>query len=201
MRLLEERGFEVVGQAGDAGELVRKMSAHKPHVAVVDIRMPPGNGDDGLRAALEIRRRHPRTGVLVLSQYVEQGYARELVGDAGAGGVGYLLKERVVDVERFVQAVRQVAAGSSALDAEVVAQLVRRAGLADPLGGLTARERGVLELMAEGRSNQAIAEQLVITERAVEKHVSRIFGKLGLEPAPDAHRRVLAVLAFLRRDH
>ena len=198
VRLLEERGFEVVGQAGDAAELVRKVSAHKPKVAVVDIRMPPTNTDDGLRAALEIRRRHPDTAVLVLSQYIEQGYALELVSNAAGGGVGYLLKDRVADVERFVEAVKHVADGSSALDPEVIAQLVRGAARGDPLGDLTPREREVLELMAEGRSNLAIADQLTITERAVEKHVTRIFEKLGLEPAPEDHRRVLAVLTFLR---
>jgi DNA-binding NarL/FixJ family response regulator len=198
VRLLDEQdGFEVVAQAGDADELLRKVGAHKPDVAVVDIRMPPTNTDDGLRAALEIRASQPDTSVLVLSQYVEEGYALDLVGES-AGGVGYLLKDRVADVERFVEAVRRVAEGGSALDPEVVAQLVGRARRDDPLEGLTPREREVLELMAEGRSNQAIAEQLVVTERAVEKHVTSIFGKLDLAPAPEDHRRVLAVLAFLR---
>jgi len=198
VRLLDEQdGFEVVAQAGDAEELLRKVGAHKPDVAVVDIRMPPTNTDDGLRAALEIRARQPETSVLVLSQYVEEGYALDLVGDT-AGGVGYLLKDRVADVERFVDAVRRVAEGGSALDPEVVAQLVGRARRDDPLEALTPREREVLELMAEGRSNQAIAEQMVVTERAVEKHVTSIFGKLGLPPAPEDHRRVLAVLRFLR---
>jgi DNA-binding NarL/FixJ family response regulator len=198
VRLLEEcDGFEVVGQAGDADELLRKVGAHKPDVAVVDIRMPPTNTDDGLRAALQIRATQPGTAVLVLSQYVEEGYALDLVGDA-AGGVGYLLKDRVADVDRFVDSVRRVAEGGSALDPEVVAQLLGRARRDDPLGRLTPREREVLELMAEGRSNQAIAEQLVVTERAVEKHVTSIFGKLDLAPAPEDHRRVLAVLAFLR---
>ncbi len=198
VRLLDEQdGFEVVAQAGDAEELLRKVGAHKPDVAVVDIRMPPTNTDDGLRAALEIRARQPETSVLVLSQYVEEGYALDLVGDT-AGGVGYLLKDRVADVERFVDAVKRVAEGGSALDPEVVAQLVGRARRDDPLEALTPREREVLELMAEGRSNQAIAEQMVVTERAVEKHVTSIFGKLGLPPAPEDHRRVLAVLRFLR---
>jgi DNA-binding NarL/FixJ family response regulator len=197
VRLLGEWGFEVVGQAGDADDLLRKVGAHKPDVAVVDIRMPPTNTDDGLRAALEIRARHPDTGVLVLSQYVEEGYALDLVGDS-AGGVGYLLKDRVADVERFVDAVKRVADGGSALDPEVVSQLLGRARREDPLAELTPREREVLELMAEGRSNAAIAEQLVVTERAVEKHVTSIFTKLGLTPAPEDHRRVLAVLAFLR---
>ena len=198
VRLLDEQeGFEVVAQAGDAEELLRKVGAHKPDVAVVDIRMPPTNTDDGLRAALEIRASQPGTSVLVLSQYVEEGYALDLVGDTAAG-VGYLLKDRVADVERFVDAVRRVADGGSALDPEVVAQLVGRARRDDPLETLTPREREVLGLMAEGRTNHAIAEQLVVTERAVEKHVTSIFGKLGLAPAAEDHRRVLAVLTFLR---
>jgi DNA-binding NarL/FixJ family response regulator len=197
VRLLEDAGFEVVGQAGDAEDLVRKVSAHKPDVAVVDIRMPPTSTDDGLRAALEIRRRLPGTGVLVLSQYVEEGYALELVGGS-AEGTGYLLKDRVADVEGFVDAVRRVAGGGSALDPEVVATLLGRRRRDDPLTELTEREREVLALMAEGRSNQAIAENLVVTERAVEKHVTSIFSKLDLAPAPEDHRRVLAVLTFLR---
>ena len=198
VRLLDEQdGFEVVAQAGDAEEVLRKVGAHKPDVAVVDIRMPPTNTDDGLRAALEIRSSQPATSVLVLSQYVEEGYALDLVGDS-AGGVGYLLKDRVADVERFLDAVRRVADGGSALDPEVVSQLVGRARRDDPLEHVTPREREVLELMAEGRSNHAIAEQLVVTERAVEKHVTSIFGKLNLPPAPEDHRRVLAVLRFLR---
>jgi DNA-binding NarL/FixJ family response regulator len=197
VRLLEEKGFDVVAQAGDAEDLIRKVNAHKPDVAVVDIRMPPTNTDDGLRAALEIRASHPDTGVLVLSQYVEEGYALDLVGDS-AGGVGYLLKDRVADVDRFVESVTRVAEGGSALDPEVVAQLVGRARRDDPLAELTPREREVMELMAEGRSNNAIATHMTVTERAVEKHVTSIFGKLGLPPAPEDHRRVLAVLAFLR---
>jgi DNA-binding NarL/FixJ family response regulator len=197
VRLLEESGFEVVAQAGDADDLLRKVAAHHPDVAVVDVRMPPTNTDDGLRAALEIRRRLPGTGVLVLSQYVEESYALDLVTDS-AEGVGYLLKDRVADIERFVDSVRRVGEGGSALDPEVVAQLLGRRRRDDPLAGLTAREREVLELMAEGRSNQAIAEQLVVTERAVEKHVTSIFGKLGLAPAPEDHRRVLAVLTYLQ---
>ena len=197
VRLLEEKGFDVVAQAGDAEDLIRKVNAHKPDVAVVDIRMPPTNTDDGLRAALEIRASHPETGVLVLSQYVEEGYALDLVGDS-AGGVGYLLKDRVADVDRFVESVTRVAEGGSALDPEVVAQLVGRARRDDPLAELTPREREVMELMAEGRSNNAIATQMTVTERAIEKHVTSIFGKLGLPPAPEDHRRVLAVLAFLR---
>jgi DNA-binding NarL/FixJ family response regulator len=197
VRLLEENGFDVVAQAGDAEDLIRKVKAHKPDVAVVDIRMPPTNTDDGLRAALEIRAELPDTGVLVLSQYVEEGYALDLVGES-AGGVGYLLKDRVADVERFVDSVKRVADGGSALDPEVVSQLVGRARRDDPLEELTPREREVLELMAEGRSNHAIAEHMIVTERAVEKHVTSIFVKLDLAPAPEDHRRVLAVLAFLR---
>jgi DNA-binding NarL/FixJ family response regulator len=197
VRLLEDAGFEVVAQAGDAEDLVRKVSAHKPDVAIVDIRMPPTHTDDGLRAALEIRRRVPGTGVLVLSQYVEEGYALEFVGD-NTEGSGYLLKDRVADVERFLDSVRRVAEGGSALDPEVVAHLLGRRRRDDPLAELTEREREVLALMAEGRTNQAIAEQLVVTERAVEKHVTSIFGKLRLTPAPEDHRRVLAVLTFLR---
>jgi DNA-binding NarL/FixJ family response regulator len=196
-RLLGEHGFEVVGQAGDAEDLVRKVGAHKPDVAVVDIRMPPTNTDDGLRAALRIRDEHPQTGVLVLSAYVEEAYALELVADS-ASGLGYLLKDRVADVDGFVDAVRRVAGGGSALDPEVVSRLVGRTRRDDPLAELTPREREVLELMAEGRTNAAIAERLVVTERAVEKHVTSIFGKLGLSPAPEDHRRVLAVLTFLR---
>jgi DNA-binding NarL/FixJ family response regulator len=200
VRLLEEGGVEVVGQAGDADDLMRKVSAHRPDVAVVDIRMPPTHSDDGLRAAVEIRRSMPDTGVLVLSQYIEDGYTSELLGDGGQS-VGYLLKDRVADVERFVAAVRNVASGGSALDPEVVARLLgRRARRDDPLATLTPREREVVGLMAEGRSNRAIADELVVTERAVEKHVTNIFNKLGLEPAEDSHRRVLAVLAFLRAE-
>ena len=197
VRLLEEAGFEVVAQAGDAEDLLRKARAHKPDVAVVDVRMPPTNTDDGLRAALEIRGELPDTGVLVLSQYVEQTYALELV-QGSAEGVGYLLKDRVADVERFTDSVRRVGEGGSALDPEVVAQLLGRRRGEDPLDELTPREREVLGLMAEGRSNQAIAEQLVVTARAVEKHVTSIFGKLGLPPTAEDHRRVLAVLAYLR---
>ncbi len=196
-RLLEESGFEVVGQAGDAEDLMRKVGAHKPDVAVVDVRMPPDNTDDGLRAAIRLRADHPKLGVLVLSQYVEPDYAQALLADS-AEGVGYLLKDRVADVERFVDAVRRVAGGGSALDPEVVANLVGSSRRGGPLERLTPREREVLELMAEGRSNAAIAEAFVISERAVEKHVTSIFGKLGLAPAPADHRRVLAVLAYLR---
>jgi DNA-binding NarL/FixJ family response regulator len=197
VRVLGEAGFEVVAQAGDADELVRKVSAHRPDVAVVDIRMPPTETDDGLRAAIEIRRRLPETGVMVLSQYLEEGYALDLIADT-AEGTGYLLKDRVGDVERFADSVRRVGEGGSALDPEVVAHVLGRRRRDDPLAELTEREHEVLSLMAEGRSNQSIAEQLEVSERAVEKHVTRIFGKLRLTPAAEDHRRVLAVLAFLR---
>lgn len=197
VRLLEEAGLEVVGQAGDAEDLKRKVFAHRPDLAIVDVRMSPDHTDDGLRAALEIRRQQPETAVLVLSQYVEEAYALELVGDS-QGGVGYLLKDRVADVDRFVDSVRRVAEGGSALDPEVVAQLLGRRRRDDPLHDITPREREVLELMAEGRSNAAIAGQMVVTERAVEKHVTNIFAKLDLTTKPDSHRRVLAVLAYLR---
>jgi DNA-binding NarL/FixJ family response regulator len=196
-RLLTERGHEVVGQAADADDLLRKVGAHRPDVAVVDIRMPPTNTDDGLQAALQIRAEHPQTGVLVLSAYVEDVYAMQLVSDS-AEGVGYLLKDRVADVDAFLDAVTRVANGGSALDPQVVSSLLGRAGRDDPLADISPREREVLELMAEGRSNAAIAERLVITERAVEKHVTSIFGKLGLQPAAEDHRRVLAVLTYLR---
>ena len=197
VRLLEEAGFEVVGQAGDADDLLRKVAAHRPDVAIVDVRMPPTNTDDGLRAAIRMRAEHPQVAVLVLSQYVEEGYANELLADS-AEGVGYLLKDRVADVERFVDAVRRVGAGGSALDPEVVSRLLGRRRREDPLEEITPREREVLALMAEGRSNHAIAEQLVVTERAVEKHVTSIFSKLDLAPAAEDHRRVLAVLTYLR---
>lgn len=197
VRLLEDAGLEVVGQAGDAEDLLRKVAAHRPDVAVVDVRMPPTNTDDGLRAALRMRVEQPEVGVLVLSQYVEEGYANDLLAES-AEGVGYLLKDRVGDVERFVDAVRRVGAGGSALDPEVVSRLLGRRRREDPLEEITPREREVLGLMAEGRSNQAIADQMVVTERAVEKHVTSIFGKLGLAPAAEDHRRVLAVLTYLR---
>ena len=197
VRVLDDAGFEVVAQAGDAEELMRKVSAHKPDVAVVDIRMPPTETDDGLRAAIEIRRRLPETGVMVLSQYLDEGYALALVGDS-AEGTGYLLKDRVGDVDRFADSVRRVGEGGSALDPEVVLQMLGRRRRDDGLVALTERDREVLALMAEGRSNQAIAQQLVLTERAVEKHVTNIFDKLGLAPAREDHRRVLAVLTFLR---
>jgi DNA-binding NarL/FixJ family response regulator len=197
VRLLEEAGMDVVGQAGDAEDLLRKVRAHKPDVALVDIRMPPTQTDEGLRAAATIRAEQPQTGVLVLSQYVEEAYALELLAD-NAEGVGYLLKDRVADVERFVDSVRRVGEGGSALDPEVVARLVGRRRREDPLSALSPREREVLGHMAEGRSNHGIAEALVVTERAVEKHVTSIFTKLNLPPAEDDHRRVLAVLTYLR---
>ena len=196
-RLLEDAGFDVVAQGGTAEDLLRHVSMHKPDVAIVDIRMPPTQTDEGLRAAQEIRERFPDTGVLVLSQYVEPGYAMELLGE-NAEGVGYLLKDRVSDDDDFAGAVRRVGEGGSALDPSVVSQLVGRRRRDDPLESLSPREREVLELMAEGMSNQAIAEKLVITLRAVEKHVTSIFTKLRLSASQHDHRRVLAVLAFLR---
>jgi DNA-binding NarL/FixJ family response regulator len=195
-RLLEEQGFEVAGQAGDGEELVRKVMAHKPDVAIVDVRMPPTHTDEGLRAAQRIREELPGVGVLVLSQYVEEEYATELIGDR-AEGVGYLLKDRVADVDAFVDAVRRVGAGGSALDPEVVSLMLGRRR-DEPLSELTPREREVLGLMAEGLSNNAIAQRLVVTERAVEKHVTSIFAKLRLPPTGETHRRVLAVLAYMR---
>ena len=196
-RLLEDAGLEVVAQAGDGEDLLRKVGAHKPDVAIVDVRMPPTHTDEGLRAAAEIQERFPGVGVLVLSQYVERTYAAELLSD-GRGGVGYLLKDRVADLERFVDAVRRVGEGGSALDPEVVSRLLGRRRREDPLSELSPREKEVLGLMAEGRSNHAIAAQLVVTERAVEKHVTSIFNKLSLPPAQEDHRRVLAVLTYLR---
>jgi DNA-binding NarL/FixJ family response regulator/class 3 adenylate cyclase len=196
-RLLEDAGMEVVAQSGTADDLLRHVAMHKPDVAIVDIRMPPTQTDEGLRAAQQIRERFPNVGVLVLSQYVEPAYALELLAES-AEGVGYLLKDRVSDIDEFTGAVRRVAEGGSALDPSVVQTLVGRRRQADPLEELTPREREVLELMAEGRSNQAIAERLFITLRAVEKHVTSIFTKLHLPATAEDHRRVLAVLAFLR---
>ena len=196
-RLLEDAGFEVVAQSGTADDLLRHVGMHKPDVALVDIRMPPTQTDEGLRAAQQIRERWPETGVLVLSQYVEPGYAMELLGE-NAEGVGYLLKDRVSDVDEFAAAVRRVGEGGSALDPAVVSQLVGRRRRDDPLEDITPREREVLGLMAEGRSNAAIAETLVITLRAVEKHVTSIFSKLRLPATAEDHRRVLAVLTYLR---
>lgn len=197
-RLLEDAGCEIVGQAGDGEDLLRKTRAHRPDVAIVDIRMPPTNTDEGLRAAQTIRAELPDVGVLVLSQYVEEAYALDLLADS-AEGVGYLLKDRVADVDRFVDAVRRVAEGGSALDPEVVAHMLGRRRGDDPVDDLSEREREVLSLMAEGRSNAAIAEQLVVTASTVEKHVTNIFDKLDLESSSQDHRRVLAVLRFLNR--
>jgi DNA-binding NarL/FixJ family response regulator len=196
-RLLTEAGFEVLAQAGDADDLLRKALAHRPDVVVADVQMPPGRGDDGLRAVLELRRQRPETGVLVLSQYYEEHYALDLIGDRPEG-VGYLLKERVGDVEAFIDAVRRVAAGGSALDPEVVGRMLGRRHPAGPLERLSPRERDVLAAMAEGKSNQGIAEALIVTEATVEKHVTGIFHKLGLGSTPTEHRRVLAVLTYLR---
>jgi DNA-binding NarL/FixJ family response regulator len=196
-RLLEEAGIEVVGQAGDAEDLVRKVRAHKPEVAIVDIRMPPDNTDDGLRAAAAIRAELPGTGILVLSQYVEEHYAVQLLAD-GSEGVGYLLKDRIAEVDRFLDAVRRVADGGSVLDPEVVAQMLGRRREAGPLDTLTEREREVLKAMAEGQTNRQIAAETFVSERAVERHVTAIFQKLGLSDGDGGHRRVLAVLTYLR---
>jgi DNA-binding NarL/FixJ family response regulator len=195
-RLLEDAGFEVVAQAANAEDLLRKVRAHRPTVAVTDIRMPPTQTDEGLRAAQQIRRELPEVGVMVLSQYIDEGYAAELL-QGSAEGVGYLLKDRVADVSTFTDALRRVGSGGSALDPEVVAQLLGRRRANDPLERLTPREREVLGHMAEGRSNAAIARELVVTERAIEKHVTSIFSKLGLTTVEDGHRRVLAVLRYL----
>ncbi len=198
--LLRENGIDVVAQAEDGPGLERIVSGHKPDVAIVDVRLPPTFSDEGLRAAIEARRRHPGLGVLILSQYVEPVYTAELLA-SGEAGVGYLLKERVGDVRGFIEAVERVAAGGTALDREVVAELMRArtaGGGDDALGALTPREREVLELMAEGRSNAAVARALVVSGGAVEKHVRNIFAKLDLPSSDDDHRRVLAVLAFLR---
>jgi DNA-binding NarL/FixJ family response regulator len=194
-RLLEDAGFEVVGQAGDADDLMRKVRAHKPDVAIIDVRMPPDNSDDGLRAALSIRQELPDVGILLLSQYVEDRYIGELLA-GGTEGIGYLLKDRVGEVERFTEAVQRVARRGSVLDPEVVAQMVGRRE--EPLSELTERERDVLALMAEGYSNRAIAETIFVSERAVERHVTSIFSKLGLEATGQEHRRVLAVLRYLQ---
>ncbi|HEX4364106.1 MAG TPA: response regulator transcription factor [Solirubrobacteraceae bacterium] len=195
-RLLEDAGFEVVGQAGNADELLRKVRGHRPDLAVTDIRMPPTQTDEGLRAAQQIRGELPETGVMVLSQYVDESYALELL-QGSAEGVGYLLKDRVADIDAFVDALRRVAGRGSVLDPEVVSQLLGRRRVDDPLDRLTPREREVLGQMAQGRSNAAVARDLVVTERAIEKHVTSIFSKLGLSAADDGHRRVLAVLRYL----
>jgi DNA-binding NarL/FixJ family response regulator len=196
VRLLEEAGIEVVGRAGDAEELLRKVRAHKPDVAIVDIRMPPDYGNEGLQAAAEIRRELPSTGVLILSQYVEEYYVTQLMS-GGTEGVGYLLKDRVAEVERFVDAVRRVAEGGSVLDPQVVAEMLGRRRPSGPLDTLTDREREVLATMAEGLTNREIAGRMFVSERAVERHVTAIFEKLGLAAGDGGHRRVLAVLAYL----
>jgi DNA-binding NarL/FixJ family response regulator len=197
VHVLADSGFEVVGTAGDARDLVRKARSGRPDVVVTDIQMPPDHADDGLRAALEIRSAQPGVGVLVLSQFLEDRYAYDLVAD-GAQGVGYLLKEKVGDLRVFTDAVRRVADGGSALDPDVVARLVGRRRRSSPLDRLTKRETEVLSLIAEGYSNAGVARELVVTVAAVERHVTSIFDKLGLQQSPDQHRRVLAVLNYLQ---
>jgi DNA-binding NarL/FixJ family response regulator len=200
VRLLVAHGHEVVAAVGDGPSLVEAIEEHRPDVAIVDVRLPPSQRDEGLRAALEARQRVPGTPVLVLSQYVEESYAAELLAD-GAGAVGYLLKDRVADPSDFVAQVDRVAAGGTAIDQEVVSQLLARRRADDPLQDLTPREREVMELMAQGLSNSAIAQKLVVTDGAVEKHVTNIFGKLGLHTAAGGNLRVLAVLAWLRSEN
>ena len=196
VRVLDDGDFEVVGTAADARDLIRLADAYRPDVVIADIQMPPENSDDGLRAALAIRAAHPGVGVLVLSQFLEDAYALALVAD-GAQGVGYLLKEKVGDLRIFTDAVRRVAEGGSVLDPDVVARLVNRKRTAGPLDSLTPRERQVMALIAEGRSNAGIAQELLVTVAAIERHVTSIFDKLGLHASPEAHRRVLAVLKYL----
>jgi DNA-binding NarL/FixJ family response regulator len=196
-RILEAAGLEVVAQTGDAEDFLRRARAHRPDVAVVDVQMPPQNEDDGLRAALELRSEHPETGVLVLSQHFEESYAVDLIGDH-AEGVGYLLKERVGDVSVFIDAVQRVARGGTALDPEIVGRMLGRRRVSGPLDELSPRERDVLREMAEGKSNRGIAEALVVSDAAVEKHVTSIFRKLEIEQAATEHRRVLAVLRYVR---
>jgi DNA-binding NarL/FixJ family response regulator len=198
-RLLRDNGFEVVAAVTDGSALVRAVTTEKPDLAIVDIRLPPTFRDEGLRAALEARRRRPETAILVVSQYVEHTYATELLAD-GRGGIGYLLKDRVLDVDDFVDACRRVAGGGTALDPEVVAELFSHRSAGGPLEALTPREREVIALMAEGRSNAAIAAELVLTVGAVEKHIASIFMKLRLAPSGTDHRRVLAVLAYLQEE-
>jgi len=198
VRVLEQADFEVVGVAGDAPDLIRKTNGHKPDVVVTDIQMPPDRTDDGLRAAIQIRQTRPEVGVVVLSQFLADRYPLELVGDR-AEGVGYLLKERVGDLKLFADSVRRVAAGGTALDPQVVQRMVGRRRATSPLDELTRREREVMALMAEGRSNGGIATELTVTVPAVERHVTSIFDKLGLRQAPEDHRRVLAVLEYLKR--
>ncbi|MDO8212358.1 response regulator transcription factor [Conexibacter sp. CPCC 206217] len=196
-RLLEDAGMEVVAEAGDAPDLIRKVRAHKPDIAIVDVQMPPDHTDDGLRAAIQLRRELPEVAIVVLSQFLEERYALDLVGE-DASRVGYLLKDRVIDVSSFVDALQRVARGGSALDPEVVSRMVGRRRSDDPLDALTPREREVLGLMAEGKSNRGIAEALGVTGAAVEKHATRIFHKLGVTDEPTEHRRVMAVLSLLR---
>jgi DNA-binding NarL/FixJ family response regulator len=198
VQLLEVHDFEVVAAVDNGPDLLAALLDHRPDVAVVDVRLPPSFTDEGLQAALAARRQVPGLPVLVLSQYVEQLYARELLAD-GTGGVGYLLKDRVFDAEQFVDAVRRVAAGGTAMDPEVISRLMARGTRDEPVGRLTPRELEVLELMAQGRTNAAIAERLVVTERAIAKHTANIFLKLGLAPSDNDNRRVLAVLAYLNR--
>jgi DNA-binding NarL/FixJ family response regulator len=196
--LLRDAGVEVVAQTASADDLLLKIASYQPDVAIIDIRMPPTHTDEGLRAAEEIRRRYPRVGILILSQYVEVGIATRLLSESAAG-IGYLLKDRVTNLEDFTAALRRVAEGGSALDPQVVSQLLTKGrGVDDPLNSLTPREREVIELVAEGRSNKGIGERLVITERAVQKHVTSIFMKLDLPQSDDDHRRILAVLAYVR---
>ncbi|MFG2709979.1 response regulator [Streptomyces goshikiensis] len=198
VRVLEMAGFEVAAETGDAESLLAAVETHRPELALVDVRMPPGFTDEGVRAALRIREASPATAVLLLSQYVEERYAADLLATESRAGIGYLLKQRVADVEEFIDALRRVAGGGTALDPQVVAQLLlRRGGGPDPLSRLTPREREVLALMAEGRSNGGIAAALVVSESAVAKHINSIFGKLDLSAADGDHRRVLAVLRFL----
>jgi DNA-binding NarL/FixJ family response regulator len=196
-RILEGAGLEVVAQTGRADDFLRRAQAHRPDVAVVDIQMPPGNADDGLRAALELREKCPQTGVVVLSQFFEESYAVELIGEH-AEGVGYLLKERVADASIFVDAVCRVARGGTALDPEIVSLMLGRRRVAGPLDSLSPREGDVLREMAEGKSNRGIAEALLVSEAAVEKHINGIFRKLDIEPTATEHRRVLAVLHYIR---
>ncbi|QQZ53699.1 response regulator transcription factor [Streptomyces microflavus] len=198
VRMLEAYGFEIAAAVESGPELSKALAELEPDVAVVDVRLPPSHTDEGLQCALAARRARPGLPVLVLSQHVEQLYARELLAD-GDGGIGYLLKDRVFDADQFIDAVRRVAAGGTVMDPQVISQLLSRRSQDKPMGGLTPREREVMELVAQGRSNTAVAAQLVITERAVAKHTSNIFGKLGLPPSDDDNRRVLAVLAYL--DH
>jgi DNA-binding NarL/FixJ family response regulator len=196
-RLLTDAGFDVVARAADADDFLRKTLAHRPDIAIVDVQMPPRHEDDGLVAAVQVRNRLPDTGVLVLSQFYEESYALDLIGERPEG-VGYLLKERIGDVDEFVAAIGRVAAGGIALDPEVVGRMLGRRNTAGSVDGLTPRERDVLAAMAEGKSNLGLAEQLVVTEAAVEKHVTRIFAKLDLGPSTTEHRRVMAVLAYVR---